>query len=90
MNLSDFPGFLGFINPVARSHPDKIRVQKDTIEVTELNIPEQIEIIIKNLKYIETPECRAIMSKETIDDKRKKYTLIFKTLLMAKETQNTK
>jgi hypothetical protein len=89
MNLSDFPGFPGFLG-IASSHPDKVRVQKETVEVVELNITDQIESMIKNLKYIETPECRAIMSKESIDDKRKKYTLIFKTLLIAKETQNTK
>jgi hypothetical protein len=88
MNISDFPGFLG----ISSSHPDKIRVQRElTVEVDDpVNIKEQIECIIKNLKYIETLECRAIMDKATIDDKRRKYTLIFKTLLQAKERQNIK
>jgi hypothetical protein len=80
MNNSHFPGFS------ASSHPDKLRVQKETY--IEVKVEEEIRNIINKLKYIETTECRAIMDKEMIDNKRKEYTMIFKTLLQIKERQN--
>jgi len=87
MNLSDcsgFSGFPGFLE-MASSHPDKLHVQKDE----NLTLKEEIEKSLKNLKYIETPECRAIMDKDIIESKRKEYTMVFKTLLTLKERQNT-
>ena len=88
MNISDFPGFPGFINPISSSHPDKIRVQ--TGLTVELDIKCEMEKTFRSLKYIETLECRAIMDKEMIDNKRKEYTMIFKTLLQIKERQSIK
>ena len=90
MNISDFPGFPGFLG-MARSHPDKQRVQKETkIEDDTLTMEEEIDKVTKKLRYIETLACRAVMDKEMIDRKRKEYTMIFKTLLTLKERQNTK
>lgn len=93
MYLSSFSGFPAFIySDIATSHPDKIRVPRNiTIEVKDdeyLDIADEIQDIIKKLKYIETPECRAVMEKDEIDTKRRQYTLLFKNLLKVKESQN--
>lgn len=94
-SLPSIPGFPGFIySEGPSSHPDKIRVPRNiTIEVKDddyLNVEDEIQDIIKKLKYIETIECRAVMEKDEIDNKRRQYTLVFKTLLKVKESQNTK
>ena len=86
MIFSEFKGFPG-------SHPDKIHVPREiTIKVEDdyLNVDDEIQDILRKLKYIETLDCRAIMDKQMIDDKRRQYTLVFRTLLKARETQNTK
>lgn len=88
MNSSDFSDLPEFINSVSSSHPDKIRVQ--TGLTVELDIKCEMEKTLRSLKYIETLECRAIMDKEMIDNKRKEYTMIFKTLLQIKERQSIK
>ena len=74
----------------ACSHPDKLRVQKAfTIEVKEeLDLTADINDTIEKLRIIETPEYREAVGKDIVEAKRRKYTLIFKTLLMAKENQN--
>lgn len=84
MNLSDFPGFPGFLSSkVASSHPDKIRVQKP--ELQEDDLETEIKDVIEHLRKIETPEYRAKLSKENMESKRRMYTFIFKNLLMKKE-----
>jgi hypothetical protein len=46
MNISDFPGFPGFLG-MATSHPDKQRVQKETkIEDDTLTMEEEIDKVI--------------------------------------------
>ena len=89
MNLSSFIGF-PFLFEGASSHPDKLRVQTSfTVEVKEeLDLTADINDTIEKLRIIETPEYRAAVGKDTVEAKRRKYTLIFKTLLMAKESQN--
>lgn len=92
MNLSEFPGFNGFIYSKG-SNSDKLHVPREiTIKVEDdyLNVDDEIQDIIRKLKYIETPDCRAIMDKQMIDDKRRQYTLVFKTLLKVKESHNTR
>lgn len=81
MNQADFVELHDFI------YPDKISIQVDD---EYLDLTEKINDIIKKLRYIETPECKALMDKATIDDKRKKYTIKFKYLLKLKEIQNAK
>ena len=92
MNLSSLPGFPGFIYSNG-SHPDKLHLPREIsikVEDDYLNVDDEIKDIIRKLKYIETPDCRAIMDKQMIDDKRRQYTLVFKTLLKVKESQNTR
>jgi hypothetical protein len=89
--LQGFPGFPGFLSECASSHPDKLRVQTNLTEIKEdFDITTELYHLREKLKQIETPEYRAKVDKDTIESKRKKYTLMFKTLLMAKESQNTK
>jgi len=93
-SLSSIPGFPGFIySEGPSSHPDKVHVPREiTIKVEDdyLNVDDEIQDILRKLKYIETLDCRAIMDKDVIDTKRRQYTLVFRTLLKVKETQNTK
>lgn len=89
MNQSDFTASIDStasneFSGVASSHPDKIHVQSD------LDINTMIENALKDLKYLETPECKAKMEKEMINEQMKKYTIKFKYLLKLKEIQNAK
>jgi hypothetical protein len=47
-----------------------------------------ISTIIITLKYLESVECRSIMTKDIINVERNKATLKFKSLLSAKEALN--
>lgn len=51
-------------------------------------IVSSITTLIITLKYLESVECRSIMTKDTINVERHKATLNFKSLLSAKETLN--
>jgi len=89
MIFSEFSGFSRF----SGSQQDKLDVPREIIIKVEddcLNVDDEIQDIIRKLKYIETLDCRAILDKDTIDNKRRQYTLVFKTLLKVKESQNTK
>ena len=55
-----------------------------TIEIPSPSISYEIELLRARLVYLETPECRAVKTKEEIDAERKVVTEMFKALLSMK------
>ena len=49
-------------------------------------INNKINNIIKKLQSLETPECRKLLDKETIEKRRKDVTNEFRSLLIIKES----
>jgi hypothetical protein len=51
-----------------------------------LILKNSINNTIVSLKYLETPACRALLSKDSIINRRKELTVKFRTLLTIKES----
>jgi hypothetical protein len=99
-DFSGFPGFPGFLaiptfqdsgdilgSSICSSRP-RFYAENLSLQTKKFDIDEEIKYMIKKLQYIETPEYKAITDKNTIDNDRRNYTMIFKELLQSKSTQN--
>jgi len=87
-DLSDFTDLTEFAEVVNKQDSELEKSQADNEKEECLDI--KIEKALKKLKYIETPECKATMGKNMINEKMRKYTIKLKDRLKLKEIQNAK
>lgn len=87
-DLSDFTDLTVFAEDVNKQDSELESSQPDKEKEECLDI--KIEKALKKLKYLETPECKATMGKNMINEKMRKYTIKFKYLLKLKEIQNAR
>ena len=97
--ISGFSGFPGFISIPSfqnsgdmlsssmRSNRPRFYTEDISLQPKKIDIDEEIKYMIKKLQYIETPEYKAITTKDKIDNDRKHYTMIFREVLQSKSTQ---
>jgi hypothetical protein len=84
--LSDLSDFTDLT--VALNKQDSEETSSQTDNEKEECLDVKIENALKKLKYLVTPECKAKMEKNMINEKMRKYTIKFKYLLKLKEMQN--
>jgi hypothetical protein len=65
--------------------PRNTITQKSSKKIIELSMDDTISV----LRYLESRECRKVMSKDEIDIKRKNATEKFRNLIMIKENLNS-
>jgi hypothetical protein len=65
--------------------PRNTITQKSSKKIIELSMDDTITV----LRYLESRECRKVMSKDEIDIKRKNATEKFRNLIMIKENLNS-
>jgi hypothetical protein len=65
--------------------PRNTITQKSSKKIIELSMNDTISV----LRYLESRECRKVMSKDEIDIKRKNATEKFRNLIMIKENLNS-
>ncbi len=86
--LSDLSDFTDLTIGVNKEDSEEISSQTDNDKEECLDV--KIKNALNKLKYLVTPECKAKMEKNMINEKMRKYTIKFKYLLKLKEIQNAK
>ena len=84
--LSDLSDFTDLTVALNKQNSEETSSQTDNEKEECLDV--KIENALKKLKYLVTPECKAKMEKNMINEKMRKYTIKFKYLLKLKEMQN--
>lgn len=84
--LSDLSDFTDLTVGLNKQDSEETSSQTDNEKEECLDV--KIENALKKLKYLVTPECKAKMEKNMINEKMRKYTIKFKYLLKLKEMQN--
>jgi hypothetical protein len=65
-------------------------IMESSREINKKIIENSMSNILAILKHLETPACRNVLSKESIENRRRNATLKFKNLIIALDSMNQK